>query len=244
MINDVINSLFLRMADTRHLSRPLQYLEIGVDYGHTFGNILEKLPCGTDIRKVGVDPYGTYTEGVTRMTSQMYFALNEVFWHHKFDVIYIDGCHFAPIVDQEIEQSLKILNPNGIILLDDTIPLTEESQRVTPEGFVDYCESVSFPVNTSHIEAVPSLTGYPHVQGDAWKSVARLRMTRRDVSICSATNWCTTFVMRGEQELIKEVGYEKMDWEYYKLNFKDILNPVITQDEFESYMKKNEGILW
>ena len=242
MIDNVINSLFLHMDQARNPSQPLGYLEIGVDYGHTFGGIRDKLPSGTDIMKVGIDPYGTYTEGVTRMTSQMYFALNKTFWHHKFDIIYIDGCHFAPIINQEIEESLKILNPNGIILLDDTVPQTEESQRVVPEDLVSYCESVSFPVNISHTEAVPCFTGYPHVQGDAWKSVAALRMTRPDLSICSSPPWCTTFVMRGEQELIKERAYEKMDWEYYRSHFNDILNPIQTMAQLESYVKKNEGI--
>jgi hypothetical protein len=218
-------------------------LELGVDYGHTFSEISGKTTLGKEIIKVGVDPYGTYTDGITRMTSQMYFALNKTFWHNEFDIIYIDACHFAPIVNQEIKESLEILKPNGMILLDDTVPQVEESQRVLAEDLVTYCEKVSYPVNTSHTEAVPHFTGYPHVQGDVWKSVAEIRMTRPDLSVCSLMPLCTTFVIRGKQDLIKKIPNTEMNWEYYTSNLDVILNPIETMEQLGSFIEINTELI-
>ncbi len=242
MIEQLTNTLLLHMDGNREPGEPLRYLEIGVDNGHTFVEILATTPTGREVIKVGVDPYGVFQDGITRMTSQMFFALNETFWHQEFDIIYIDGCHFSPIVDQEISERLKILKPNGVILLDDTIPLKESSGTVCPEDLVKYCEKVSYPMGIDHTEADKHFSGYPHVQGDVWKSVAKLRMRNPDVSICSVGNMCTTLVMRGQQELIDEIPPEEMDWNFYANNINEILQPVTSFDDIANYVKKNENL--
>lgn len=243
MIAHVINEIFNHLGELGETEEPLRYLELGVDYGHTFSEISEKTTSGKEIIKVGVDPYGTYTDGVTRMTSQMYFALNGAFWRNEFDIVYIDACHFAPIVNQEIKESLEILKPNGMVLLDDTVPQIEESQRVLAEDLVAYCEKVSYPVNTSHTEAVPHFTGYPHVQGDVWKSVAEIRMTRPDLSVCSSMPLCTTFVMKGKQDLIKKIPNTEMNWEYYTSNLDVILNPIKTMEQLRNFIETNTELI-
>jgi predicted O-methyltransferase YrrM len=40
----------------------------------------------------------------------------------KFDFIFLDGSHAASVVYQEIPMALKLLNPNGVILLHDYFP--------------------------------------------------------------------------------------------------------------------------
>ena len=40
----------------------------------------------------------------------------------KYDFIFLDGSHYGPIVYQEIPMALKLLNPDGVILLHDYFP--------------------------------------------------------------------------------------------------------------------------
>ena len=45
----------------------------------------------------------------------------EVFKKEKFDLIWVDGDHFNPQVTNDINNSLKLLQPNGYILCDDVL---------------------------------------------------------------------------------------------------------------------------
>lgn len=89
------------------------YLEIGVYLGENFSNI--------DIEdKTGVDPYQYgYTTHV--MTSDEYFEGTD----SMFDIIFIDGLHEAEQCYKDIENSLKHLNPGGVILCHDMNPIYE-----------------------------------------------------------------------------------------------------------------------
>jgi len=40
--------------------------------------------------------------------------------HDKYDLIHIDGCHFTEIANIDIQNSLKLINPNGVMIMDDT----------------------------------------------------------------------------------------------------------------------------
>jgi hypothetical protein len=98
------------------------YLEIGVDQGHTFTKI--KSPT-----KHAVDPYGTYAKTNYRMTSEMFFALNKIFFKNKYDVIFIDSAHFSPIVDNEIKESFKILKKKRLYSSPRYRPTKQKSAR-------------------------------------------------------------------------------------------------------------------
>lgn len=119
---DVLNHL----AERYNLQR---YLEIGVqDVRQNFENIVCTL-------KLGVDPNYSYVshEGndvVLMMTSDEFFenpphslAFD---WISEFDLIFIDGLHTAEQVRKDFENALKILSPNGFIVLHDCNPLKEE----------------------------------------------------------------------------------------------------------------------
>jgi predicted O-methyltransferase YrrM len=68
---------------------------------------------------IGVDP----NQGVTlRMTSDEFFAANQF----TFDIVFIDGLHDQ--VAKDIENSLRVLNPGGIIVMHDCNPTTKISQ--------------------------------------------------------------------------------------------------------------------
>jgi predicted O-methyltransferase YrrM len=53
----------------------------------------------------------------------LHFAANS---DRKFDFIFLDGSHAASVVYQEIPIVLKILNPNGVILLHDYFPAVKD----------------------------------------------------------------------------------------------------------------------
>tara|TARA_R110002074_G_scaffold160767_3_gene318308 strand:- start:10820 stop:11545 length:726 start_codon:yes stop_codon:yes gene_type:complete len=217
-------------ATISHGKKQINYLEIGVDEGLTFDKIKAEYN-GIRVEKDGVDPYGEYTNNVHRMTSQVFFALNRQFWKKTYDVVFIDGCHFSPIVDEEIESSLKVLRPGGVIILDDTCPSSEISGRVTEEDIINYNRQVSYPLNQYHTTAVKGMSGFPHVNGDVWKSVAKLRMTRSDLRIFSIPSSNKTFINRGIQEsLMPAIAIEDLDWQFYKDNLNTILNPIEFRD--------------
>jgi hypothetical protein len=108
--------------DTRKFK---SYLEIGIFYGENFSQIV----CD---KKYGVDTEKKY-EGVTHvMTSDDFFKQNT----EKFDIVFIDGLHLCEQVYKDILNSLKFLNPNGVIVLHDILPAREELQtreRTTSE---------------------------------------------------------------------------------------------------------------
>ena len=87
-----------------------KYLEIGVARNTVFNCIPLKIE-----NKIGVDPVNG---GTHRMTSDNFFLENKI----KFDVIFIDGLHHYKQCQKDCLNSLKFLNPGGIILLHDFLP--------------------------------------------------------------------------------------------------------------------------
>ena len=79
------------------------YLEIGCDQDQLFSKVNIK-------NKIGVDPV---SGGNVRKLSDNFFSTNKV----KFDLVFIDGLHEYKQVKQDITNSLKFLNPDGIILV-------------------------------------------------------------------------------------------------------------------------------
>ena len=119
------------------------YLEIGCAQNKTFDRIRANL-------KVGVDPL---SGGTIRATSNAFFATNA----QTFDLIFVDGSHHADQVLVDVENSLRVLNEGGMIVMHDCNPRSEARQRVPRVG--------TGPWN-----------------GDVWRAVVMLR-TRADLDI-------------------------------------------------------------
>lgn len=121
------------------------YLEIGCDDNQSFNNININ-------HKIGVDPS---SGGNFKGTSDYFFSIN----NKKFDCIFIDGLHEYQQVCKDIENSLSCLNPNGIILLHDTLP------------------------PNIHQQAVPR---YKRTwNGDVWKAIVKFRTNQNyDIVTC------------------------------------------------------------
>lgn len=92
------------------------YLEIGCFRNENFNKINIE-------NKVSVDPdpeaHATY-----QMTSDEFFASNK----DTFDIVFIDGLHEHNQVYKDIVNSLKVLNKDGMIIMHDCLPKTEEMQ--------------------------------------------------------------------------------------------------------------------
>ena len=93
------------------------YLEIGVDVGANF----EQVICDY---KVGVDPAKKYEKLTYNITSDEFFSMNT----RKFDIVFIDGLHISEQVIKDIQNSLEILNPKGTIIMHDCLPNSEAAQ--------------------------------------------------------------------------------------------------------------------
>jgi hypothetical protein len=217
------------------VGRTNNYLEIGVDQGYTFDQVES-----TDI-KHGVDPYGASTNITHRLSSQMFFSLNSYFFKQTYDIIFIDGIHLFPFIQQEIKDSLSILSDDGVILLHDTCPLKKSAQDILWSDFEKILENVisnnekdrlKWHENTKKNQPV----GY---NGDAWKNAAWYRCNT-DLTTFSIPDACISVISKkhfegfSSKKTIKEIKFDKMTWSLYYNCFHEIMNPV----SFE-YYKEN-----
>lgn len=204
--------------------RPTSYLEIGVDEGRTFEQIDSEI-------KHGVDPYGTYDVDY-RMTSEMFFALNKLFFHQKYHVILIDGVHIPLIVDKEIDESLKILNKGGYIVLHDTDPPNKETSELVLEDILSYLRNLAYPYHKSHQDSLV----WKAYNGDVWKSIAKIRMGNSKIEVFTIENFCCTVLKKGKQKnMMKVISPKRLNWNFFVKRRKEILN-LINFNEIEKYM--------
>lgn len=188
---DIINS-FIQKYGYSH------YLEIGVSNGDTFRNIKIQ-------HKESVDPaMGRYNTAnpTYKMTSDEFF---EKYPEKKYDIIFIDGLHHSEQVDKDISNSLNILNENGVIILHDCNPTSEEEQLVPRE-------------TTRWL-------------GDVWKSFVSFKSLNKLNYECFVVDTdCGCGVIRdGKTSLDIELP-EKLTYQWFNKNRKQALNLISIQD--------------
>ena len=182
------------------------YLEIGVNDGLCIRKI------NID-HKDGVDPYPGSEVGGAVVPEINYPISSDDFFNSiepikTYDIIFIDGLHHCEQVDKDIINALKHLNKNGIIILHDCNPPEYE------------------------LQLVPRITGLWN--GNVWKSIAKLRCTRPDLSVkVIDIDWGIGVVHPGEQNIYTEKSYDYIvqNWEYFDNNRDEILN-IISLEEF------------
>ena len=84
------------------------YLEIGCDNDENFSKVIID-------NKIGVDPL---KGGTLRMTSDDFFKENK----RIFDIIFLDGLHTYEQTIKDIDNSLKFISENGVIIIHDCLP--------------------------------------------------------------------------------------------------------------------------
>ena len=172
------------------------YLEIGCFDNELFNHI----NCN---KKVGIDPY---TGGTIRKTSDKFFQDN----NEKFDCIFIDGLHTYSQVKKDINNSLKFLNSDGIILLHDCLP-NNYFEQATPRSQYIW-------------------------NGDVWKAIVECR-TNKDIDTytCYADFGIGVILNRKNQNTldIKYDDFSKIKFNDYFTNYKEYMNII----EFEDLLK-------
>jgi hypothetical protein len=106
---DLVRALLVAYPST-------SYLEIGCDKDVNFNAV----PVA---KKIGVDPA---SGGTHRMTSDAFFERNQ----EKFDFVFIDGLHTYEQVRRDVINSLRSLQPGGIIAIHDMLPSSWEREHV------------------------------------------------------------------------------------------------------------------
>ncbi len=192
--SDIINSLIQK-------NNYKSYLEIGVDVRTITEFNWDKI-C-VDL-KHGVDP-NPETEATFKVTSDEFF--NSII-SQKYDFIFIDGLHIFDQCYKDIINSLNFLNENGTIMVHDTIPVSELSQKPNRQ------------------------TG--QWNGDVWKAIVKLRLSNENIQIHTVDidEGCT-LIKKGKQTLLEPSKHKDIyDYNVFVHDRKRILN-LISVEEFK-----------
>jgi hypothetical protein len=150
------------------------YLEIGVFNGHIFFRVKSRFKVAVDpafkfdrLRKIGkvlLNPFNFFNQYFQK-TSDVFFAedANRVFAEKKIQIALIDGMHEYEFALRDIENTLRHLADDGVIIVHDCNALTRES-------------SSSF----SEWKAGPGVGTW---NGNIWKTILHLRTLRRDLTV-------------------------------------------------------------
>ena len=169
------------------------YLEIGCDNDENFSKINVQ-------NKIGVDPL---KGGTLRMTSDDFFKKNEI----NFDVVFLDGLHTYEQTIKDINNSLKFLKKNGVILIHDCLPKKIWNQ------------------------IVPRI--YGHWNGDVWKAIVHSRTYEyADTYTCKVDHGLGVILKRKNSdrlELVKK-NFKNLKFADYFNNHKKFMNPISHED--------------
>jgi predicted O-methyltransferase YrrM len=163
--------------------RAKNYLEIGVFAGACFLKIKAK-------RKFAVDPdfripWEVRADNLTKKINRRIFEKFELYYkcysddffneqgailnRYPLDVVFIDGLHTYAQSLKDVENALKFLKDDGVIILHDCNP--ESDVIAYPAESLSYVESLN----------LPGFTGT--WCGDVWKTIALLKATRDDLTV-------------------------------------------------------------
>lgn len=131
----------------------------------------------------------------------------------KYDIIFIDGLHYDYQVYSDIINALNHIQPNGTIVCHDMNPIWEIAQR--------------------------KYRVINHWNGDCWKAWAKLRNTRKDLSMHVVdTDNGIGIIQFGEQELFNfNTDAYSLTYEFLNLHRNELLN-LISVEEFLCKFKK------
>lgn len=165
------------------------YLEIGCDNDENFSKILIN-------KKIGVDPL---KGGTLRMTSDDFFRNNK----NYFDIVFLDGLHTYEQTIKDIDNSLKYLNKNGVIIVHDCLPKKIWNQ------------------------IVPRI--YGHWNGDVWKAIVQSRTYKdADTYTLIADHGLGIIFNRQNKNLLKLdiTNFKNLRFSQYYTRHKELMNTV------------------
>tara|TARA_Y100000768_G_scaffold360369_1_gene317546 strand:+ start:52 stop:732 length:681 start_codon:yes stop_codon:yes gene_type:complete len=169
------------------------YLEIGCDNDENFSQI--KID-----HKIGVDPL---KGGTIRLTSDNFFKENK----KMFDIVFLDGLHTYEQTIKDIDNSIKFLKDDGIILVHDCLPKKIWNQ------------------------IVPRM--YGHWNGDVWKAIVHSRTYKNvDTYTCTVDHGVGIILKRKNKDLLnlKNKSFKKLKFADYCNYHKKFMNPKRYED--------------
>ena len=173
------------------------YLEVGCDKDENFSKINIK-------KKIGVDPL---QGGTLRMTSDDFFKKNK----EKFDLIFLDGLHTYEQTIKDIDNSLKVLNNQGVVIIHDCLPKKIWNQ------------------------IVPRV--YGHWNGDVWKAIVHSRTYNyADTYTCIADHGLGIIFKRKNRDLLElKKDFKNLKFSEYYHNHKKFMNPISYENLFSVF---------
>lgn len=194
--------LLNHLVDTYNV---VNYLEIGVFTGECISNVKAEHKDGVDPGHEGiVHPKVNYP-----ITSDEFFEF--IKGHDiKYDLIFIDGLHHYDQVKKDIKNSLKHIQPNGIIMMHDCNPLTYESQLV-PRQCVTW-------------------------HGDVWKAYVEFKQTHPAFDCYVVDTDCGCGVIVNNEDKTQIPIDLDLNYKYLDENRKELLN-LISVEEFKKIFK-------
>ena len=165
------------------------YLEVGCDNDENFSKIQIE-------SKIGIDPL---KGGTLRMTSDEFFINN----HQSFDIIFLDGLHTYEQTIKDIDNGLRFLNTNGVILIHDCLPKKIWNQ------------------------IVPRL--YGHWNGDVWKAIVHSRTYgHADTYTCIADHGIGVIFRRKNRNKLNtnKTDFKKLKFADYFKNHQRYMNTI------------------
>jgi hypothetical protein len=176
------------------------YLEVGCDTDENFSKIQIE-------NKIGIDPL---KGGTLRITSDQFFIKND----QRFDIIFLDGLHTYEQTIKDIDNGLRFLNTNGVILIHDCLPKKIWNQ------------------------IVPRL--YGHWNGDVWKAIVHSRTYEHaDTYTCKADHGIGVIFKRKNRNRlnINNTSFKKLKFADYYNNHQQYMN-IIRYEELERVFLK------
>ncbi|MFB9056408.1 class I SAM-dependent methyltransferase [Mariniflexile ostreae] len=209
---DVINYLLSLAKGTT------TYLEIGVrnpddNFNHINAATKYSVDPGLEFEENPVDFKITSDEFFDKLRANQILSSNL-----RFDVIFIDGLHYAEQVDRDIQNAMHVIKDNGFIVLHDCNPPTEWHARET-FGFYK----------------TPA-QGYWN--GTTWKAFLKWRFNPAVYSCCVDTNWGIG-VLSKTHPIGKSIAHTNPFYEYSLLekHRKAYLN-LVTFDDLKHALKE------
>lgn len=150
------------------------YMEIGVFNGHILFRVKSFFKIAVDpgfffdnarrIGKIFLNPYNIFNK-YFRKTSDAFFSQDapEVFKNKKVGIALIDGMHEYEFALRDVENTLRYMSDEGVIIMHDCNPLSKEATCTYKEWEARNFEG---PWN-----------------GDVWKTILHLRSARNDLHV-------------------------------------------------------------
>ena len=183
----------------------INYLEIGVWAGECIKNVKAEHKDGVDPGIEGNIDKHLPDECNYRISSDRFFELLEG-EDIKYDLIFIDGLHYSQQVKKDIENSLKHLQPYGMIMLHDCNPQTYESQ------------------------VVPRMSSTWH--GDVWKAYVEFKHTHPQFETYVVDTDCGCGIIVNNEDHSKSPWDFDYDYKNLEKNRIELLN-LISVNEFK-----------